>query len=183
MSSGGTTGSASDPATPPLFREVQRFRQWFFWVPVSLVTAIMWWQFAEQVVLGHSRRSDLSPSWVAWALFIAFGLGFPAFALVVRLVTEVRPGMLSVRLIPFRAKRILFQEILGAEARRYSPLREFGGWGIRIGRDGRAYTAYGNQAVQLTLAGGGRVLIGTQHSDELLAALRLAGMIAQPPRS
>ena len=178
MSSGGVTGGASDPSTPPLFREVQRFRQWFFWIPVMVVTGIIWWQFAEQVVLGRPQGTDPIPSWVAWVLVIAFGLGFPAFALVVRLVTEVKPGLLSVRLIPFRVNRIRVQEIQSAGARRYSPLREFGGWGIRIGRDGRAYNAYGNRGVQLTLADGSRILIGTQRPEELLAALRLAGAVA-----
>jgi hypothetical protein len=177
MSSGGVTGGASDPSTPPLFREVQRFRQWFFWIPVLVVTGIIWRQFAEQVVLGRVQGNDPIPTWVAWVLVIAFGLGLPVFALVVRLVTEVRPGSLSVRLIPFRAKRVLVQEMRCAGVRRYSPLREFGGWGIRIGRDGRAYSAYGNQGVQLTLAGGSRILIGTQRPEELLAALRLAGAV------
>jgi len=116
MSSRGVPGGAPDPATPPLFREVQRFRQWFFWIPVVMVTGIIWWQSAEQVVLGGLPGNDPVPNWVGGVLVIAFGLGFPGFALVVRLVTEVRPGVLSVRLIPFRTRRILVQEIESAEA-------------------------------------------------------------------
>ena len=54
-------------------------------------------------------------------------------------------------------------------------MKEFGGWGIRVAGDGRAYNAYGNQGVQLILTDGSRILIGTQRPDELLGALRTAG--------
>ena len=54
-------------------------------------------------------------------------------------------------------------------------MREFGGWGIRVSRNGRAYNASGNTGVQLVLADGSHILIGTQRAEELLAALRAAG--------
>ena len=173
---GGEKGTgAADMAGPLLFREVQRFRQWFFWVPVLIVTGVIWWQFAEQVILGHPQGTRPVPNSLAWVLAIVFGLGFPAFVVVARLITEVRPGQLSVGLAPFRFKRISLQEIDSAEVREYSAMREFGGWGIRFSRYGRAYNAYGNRGVQLVLEGGSRILIGTQRPAELLAALRLAG--------
>jgi hypothetical protein len=62
-----------------------------------------------------------------------------------------------------------------AEVREYSALREFGGWGIRVGRSGKAYSAYGTQGVQLWLKDDSRILIGSQRTEELAAALRLAG--------
>lgn len=175
MNMSDNTGIAVDAATPPLFREIQRFRQWFFWVPILVVTGVVWWQFVQQVILDHPQGTQPIPDWVAWILAIVFGLGFPAFALVVRLITEVRPGLLSVRLVPFGSKRIPMRGIKSAQAREYSPMREFGGWGIRISRDGRAYNAYGKTGVQLVLTDESRMLIGTQQPEELLAALRVAG--------
>ena len=91
------------------------------------------------------------------------------------MVTEVRPGVLWVRFVPLRGRRIPLKEIEDAQPREYSPMKEFGGWGMRVGADGRAYNAYGKQGVQLTLTDGSRVLIGTQKPDELLDALRAAG--------
>lgn len=171
---GGASGVA-DTGAPPLFREAQRFRQWFFWIPIAVVTGVVWWQFVEQIVLGHPQGTNPIPNWLASILLIVFGLGFPAFAAIVRLVTEVRPGVLSVRLVPFRTKRYPVQELSSATAREYSPMREFGGWGMRVGREGRAFNAYGNTGVQLVLTDGSRILIGTQRAEELVAALRLAG--------
>ncbi len=34
-------------------------------------------------------------------------------------------------------------------ARKYRPIREYGGWGIRYGWNGRAYSTSGNEGVQL----------------------------------
>jgi hypothetical protein len=175
MSGGEKAGATVDMATPPLFREVQRFRVWFFWMPLLVVTGVVWWQFGEQVILGHPQGTRPIPDWTAWVLALVFGLGFPAFALMVRLVTEVRPGLLLVRLAPFRFKRIPLREVDSAQAREYSAMREFGGWGIRYSRNGKAYNAYGNTGVQLVLADGSRILVGTQRAAELLSALHSAG--------
>ncbi len=155
-----------------LFHESQRFRHWFFWVPVLIATGVIWWQFGQQILLGHPQGSEPIPDWLAWALTIVFGIGIPVFAVIMRLVTEVGPGLLTVRFVPFRSRRIPLRDIAAAETREYSPMKEFGGWGVRTGTDGRAYNAFGNRGVQLTLTDGSRILIGTQRPDELLSALR-----------
>ncbi|MCE5252662.1 MAG: DUF6141 family protein [Actinomycetia bacterium] len=170
-------GGDAGPSPVPLFREAQRFRQWFFYVPVAIVTAVVWWQFIQQIGLGRPVGEEPLPDWLAWTLTIIFGLGFPAFAALVRLITEVTPGELSIRLYPFRATRIPLVEVGHAECREYSPMREYGGWGIRVGRlSGRAYNASGNQGVQLIMRDGRRILVGSQRPEQLLAALRAAGL-------
>jgi hypothetical protein len=174
MQERGSTGA--DQAAPPLFREAQRFRMWMFWVPIAIVTFVIWWQFTEQIIRSNPQGSQPIPDWAAWVLAIVFGLGFPAFAVVVRVFTEVRPGWLSVGLYPFSTACIDLAEIENAEVREYSAMREFGGWGIRTGRSGKCYSAYGTQGVQLWLKGDKRILIGTQKVDELAAALRTAGV-------
>ena len=177
ISGNGGLGDGVTGAMPPLFREVQRFKQWFFYVPIAIVTGIVWWQFVQQILFGRPVGDNPAPDWLAWVLTIVFGLGFPLFAVTVRMVTEVRPGELSVRLYPFRPAVIALTQVASAEWREYSPMREYGGWGIRVGRhSGKAYNASGNQGVQLVLKDGRRVLIGTQSPEQLLSALRTAGV-------
>jgi Family of unknown function (DUF6141) len=171
----GGSGDA-DEAAQPLFREVQRFRMWMFWLPIIIVTFVVWWQFTEQIIRSNPQGSEPIPDWAAWALTIVFGLGFPAFALTVRLITQVARGWLIVRLYPFKSTRIDLAQITEAEVREYAAIREYGGWGVRVGPTGKAYTAFGNQGVQLWLTDGRRILIGTQRIEELGAALRLAGV-------
>jgi hypothetical protein len=168
--------ASADHAAPPLFREAQRFRVWIFWVPIAIVTIVVWWQFFEQVVRNNPQGTQPLPDWAAWALAIVFGLGFPAFALAVRLMTEVYPGELVVRVFPFPRTRIALGEVREAEVREYVALREFGGWGVRTGPSGKAYAAFGNEGVQLWFKDEKRILIGSQRARELAAAMRAAGV-------
>lgn len=94
---------------------------------------------------------------------------------LLRLETRVEDGVLSVRLTPFRPRRIALSDVVRAEVRTYHPIREYGGWGIRWGRGGMAYNARGNQGVQLELKDGRCVLIGSQEPERLLAAVRAGG--------
>lgn len=168
--------AGAEQAASPLFQEAQRFRMWMFWVPIAIVTFVVWWQFTEQIIRSNPQGSQPVPDWAAWVLAIVFGLGFPAFAFVVRLITEVHSGELTVRVFPFRATRIPLADVREAEVRDYSAQREFGGWGVRTGQSGKAYSAYGNQGVQLWLKGDKRILIGSQTAGDLAAALRAAGV-------
>lgn len=162
--------------TPPLFREVQRFRQWVFVIPVVAVAVIVWYAFVQQVILGHPQGEAPIPDWLAWVFAILFGLGLPVLASMIRLITEVRPGSVRVRVAPFRTVTIRVDTVSKAAVRKYSALKEYGGWGVRSSRsNGRAYNAYGDQGVQLIIGDGDLVLIGSQRPEELLAAIRMAG--------
>lgn len=88
-----------------------------------------------------------------------------------RLITEVRNDGLYVRLIPFNFRRIPFEDIASATVRRYRPILEYGGWGIRYGPKGMAYNASGDRGVQLVLHNGQHILIGSQQPEELLIAI------------
>src|SRR5579872_285833 len=79
----------------------------------------------------------------------------------VRLVTELDPERLSVAMRGlWRRTRVPVAEIRSATAVRYDPVAEYGGYGIRSGPRGRAYIASGNQAVQLELRDGRKILVG-----------------------
>ena len=56
----------------------------------------------------------------------------------------------------------------------FSPLRDFGGWGWRLGRDGRrCYNTHGDQGVELMIGGRGYV-VGVDDPEQLSAALETA---------
>src|SRR3990167_2119330 len=83
------------------------------------------------------------------------------------LSTDVTEEGVIVRGMLFINRLIRFADIASAEARRYKPIMEYGGWGYRIGPNGKAYNGEGDEGVQLALRDGGRVLIGSQRSNEL----------------
>jgi hypothetical protein len=50
-------------------------------------------------------------------------------------------------------------------------LRDYGGYGIRTGRFGKAYVANGQRGVRLKLTDGTTLVLGSQKSDELVRIL------------
>lgn len=168
--------SEPEAGASTLFREVQRYTNWIFWVVVIGVTVLSWSLFIQQIALHRPMGTKGSPAWVAIIQLVIFGLGIPAFGATVRLITEVTPDTLRVRLAPFRGRQIPLDTIASAFPREYSPMREYGGWGVRVSAEGRAYNATGNKGVQLVLKDGSRILIGSQQPEALAAALRAAGV-------
>jgi hypothetical protein len=178
------TSSLPEATLPPLFREVQRIQPVIFWLPIMIATGAVWYEFFQQVVLGHQGAAKSMPNWLAWVFLVVFGLGLPALGLVVRMITEIRPGELWVRVAPSRGVHVPVQVIGSATVREYSPIREYGGWGARMSRrNGRAYNARGYRGVQLVLQDGDGIMVGSQRADELLAALRSAGATLEPVQS
>lgn len=73
-------------------------------------------------------------------------------------------------------KQFAYEEIVGAEAVTYSPLREFGGWGIRIGPGKkRAWTTRGNRALVLHLTDDTRFYLSSEKPERLLISIQAAG--------
>jgi hypothetical protein len=92
--------------------------------------------------------------------------------------TELR---LTIGYTPFIAKTVEFDDIVSMEPVRYSPLREFGGWGIRRSFKGgkRAWTMSGNRALVLTLPGGTRFYVGSSDPVRLESRIRLGADIPE----
>ena len=161
------------------FREVQGFRQWWLWV-LLLVTALgtvglFGYGISVQVIQGtpwgDNPMSDggLIVTAVATTLLT---VGMAALLLSARLITEVHSDGLHIRFFPLRWKVIPYETIASYQARTYHPIREYGGWGIRWGREGKAYIVGGNEGLQLLLNDGRKVLVGSQRAQELEAAVR-----------
>ena len=164
-----------------LFSEEQRFRQRWLWVllivAVAPIPPVFWYGVLRQVVGGHpwgSRPMSDAGLLTLAVLDTLFTVGLLALYWTARLVTIVQSDGLLVRFRPFhlRPRRIDLSDVVSVEAVTYSPLRQYGGWGIRFGLGGRAYNVSGNRGVRLTRRSGRRLLIGSQRPDELAAAVR-----------
>jgi hypothetical protein len=114
----------------------------------------------------------------AWIWLVALVAGIGIFIPIgAHLNVDVTGPALHVQLWPFHLTapvEIRVDDIESAEARTYSPIREYGGWGLRSGRSGQAYNSHGDRGVQLVMKNGQRILIGSQRPDELVDAIRLS---------
>jgi hypothetical protein len=82
---------------------------------------------------------------------------------------------ITVRYYPLMSREIPLLDIDHFEARQYSALKEYGGWGIRGGSQKKAYNVYGNEGVELTLRDGSKIMIGSQRAEALEGILRSTG--------
>ncbi len=155
------------------YREVQWMRRvWWVMLLIRGITVLMWYSFVQQIILARPFGSNPGPDWSVWLLWVVFGIGFPAIFLVMRLVVEVRADHVTIRYFPILRRRIPLKDIERVEARKYSPIAEYGGWGIRGWYRGRiSYSVSGNRGVELVLTGGRRVMIGSRRADDLAEAI------------
>lgn len=155
------------------FREVQRFTQWWVWLIVLGIAALMWYGFVEQIVFGRPFGDNPAPDWMVIVFLALFGIGLPWLFIVAALKTEVRADALYVRFIPFHPRwlRVAPESIRSAIAGTYNPLTDYGGWGIKQGRGGKVYNTSGNQGVQLALSDGSKLMIGSQRAVDLATAI------------
>ena len=159
-----------------LYREVQHFRQVWLWLLLLCLAGVAIYAVVEQLILDKPFGSNPASDTVLIIIVVIFGFGFPIFFYFMNLTTEVRSDGLYYRFFPFHLSfhKIPLEDLKTYEVRTYSALREYGGWGIRWGLNGKAYNVGGNRGVQLELSNGELILIGSRKPDEFAEALALA---------
>ena len=160
----------------PLYREVQQFRQLWLWALLIIIALIPIWGVVQQLFMGKPFGNNPAPDAVLIVLLVVISFGLPYAFYKLNLTTEVHGDGIYYRFFPFHLSfhRIRLEDLAGYEARTYSALKDYGGWGIRYGRGGRAYNVYGNRGVQLEFANGDKLLLGSQKPEELASAINRA---------
>ncbi len=152
------------------FFEEQKFTQIWLRVILALVTVIA---VAFLLLVLFEIKAGL---WNAiWPVLIVLCVTLP-FRLM-KLSTTVSPDSIGYRFFPFhmKFKYIKKSDIQSVTVGKYSPLKDYGGWGIRLGRKGWAYTIKGSEGISIFLKKGKQILIGTSKPQEADRILRDLG--------
>jgi len=159
-----------------LFREDQKFNQIWVLIVVFIPVVLAWYAAIQQLFLDKPFGTNPAPDSVLWIIWAVFGIAFPLFFFSVKLSTEVRHDGIYIRFFPFHRefRTLPFEAIKKYEVRDYSPFREYGGYGIRYGRSGKAYNVSGKRGIQLELVSGRKILIGSKKPENLAEAIRTA---------
>jgi hypothetical protein len=154
------------------YREEQRLNQPWVKVLMGGVAVAAWAGVGLQLSLTGSFGNNLT-TWSMIAIGVIAGGVLPLWVLSVRLVVEVRPERLVYKYVGLHRSwhEISWDEVAHFYGRRYKPIREYGGWGIRFNKEGKAYNAKGEHGVQLVMRDGGKVLFGSQEPERLVAAI------------
>lgn len=157
-----------------LFTEDQRFKQWWLWLIILGLNGFFLFLAYQQLILkkqvGDRPMSD-SGLLIAASIILLVTL----MLFYTRLSTRIKKDGIYVKFFPFHFtyKYYSWEMIAKAYVRTYSPLGEYGGWGLRysLSGNGMAYNVSGNKGLQLELNTGKKILIGTDKPVELEAAL------------
>lgn len=155
-----------------LFTETQRFRQTWLWGLLLGSLAVTTWGVIQQVILGIPWGTRPAPDWVLvliWMVMVLINWGMAIARLDIVLSTQ----SVYFRFFPFHQtkREIAWADVLYVGRRRYAPIREFGGYGIRWGAGGKAFNTGGNQGLQLVLKNRKRLLLGIRNTEGLDTAL------------
>ena len=126
-------------------------------VPLAMIAvAVLMWFIQPWFVLLY----------VAIALAISL-LNGGMRTIVTREMVTVRLGLFGIRVLKIKTSEIAASEIL-----EFSPIKDFGGYGIRFNRKMYAYFLKGNRGIKITLDHGMQYLIGADRPEQLLAVIK-----------
>lgn len=159
-----------------VFKEVQKQTQKWIWFLLVIIGATLIFGSIQQIVFNRPFGTHPAPDWVFIPLF---GLLSLLYCLVLgsRLHTEISREGILFQYKPFhrKAKIIRWDQVNDCYIRIYSPIKEYGGWGLRTGfnaKNGKAYNVSGNIGIQLELKDGKKILIGTKKGKEAERSLK-----------
>ena len=142
-----------------IFEENQKFTQWWLWIILLSFPIISVGPFDDNEINIY---------------YVLIGLLILCFFFLLQLRVKVSAEGLHYQFFPFHIKShtIKLEDIEKFKAMEYSPLKEYGGWGIKYGFKGKAYNVSGNKGVKIFLKNGLNIMFGSQKYNELAKALR-----------
>jgi len=138
--------------------EHQKFSKWISSISLGLVI------FFGYLLIKTYDTSTFLGMLIAESISVLIFILF----LIAKLITQIDKDGITIKFIPFHLRQIKYNwiDIESCEIRKYNPILEFGGWGVRHGFKGKAYNVKGNKGIQLQLKNGNRIMIGTQNPTE-----------------
>ena len=143
-----------------VFKETQVFKQWWLWailVSSLFVTLIPFFNIKGE--FGTNKWNFLG-SVIVLLVIVLF--------MVLKLETKIDRNGITAEFTPFRIfrRKYHWNEISKCYVRKYSPISEYGGWGVRGFGTAKAYNVSGNKGIQIVTKNGDKFLIGTNKPED-----------------
>lgn len=125
-----------------IFKETQRFTQWWLWLLLFGVLTVVLWPLLGQEAIDPTELRG-----------IGIGLVTVLLAMVLlysmKLETRIGNGRLQYRFTPFfwRWRTYDWGDIQSMELKTFDSLKDYGGWGIRTNFEHWLYNVRGNRGL------------------------------------
>ncbi|MEY5046824.1 MAG: hypothetical protein RLZZ175_183 [Bacteroidota bacterium] len=154
-----------------IFVEKQNYRKWWVILLIILANSVYIYFLFKIDFIGDLKKEKLGLVF-SWSIFILVSLLF----YFIKLETKYDEKGIHYKMTPFhfKYKFIAWEDIQTYEIKKYNPLLDYGGWGIKQSMTGKgiAYNIVGNLGLYLILKDNQKILIGTQKAEELKSFLK-----------
>lgn len=142
-------------------------------IPVVIAPTLIIWlivllQSISDKPLGNRPLSD-SELWIGGILL---GIVLPLLILTVRGKITVNEESLTLSLSPFFRKKVKLSDIADIDEIASNPLRDLQNWGVKYRHGTWRFVLQGDQALELILVNGQKIVMTCVHREELLEALQ-----------
>jgi hypothetical protein len=153
-----------------VFIEEQRFTQWWLYIIMIIPLFVVIFPF----IFNHEEMNNNKEAILGISISLLIMIAIIGLVLFIRLKTKIDEQGIYYQFFPlnFNQKFISWNDISKCYVRKYKPILEYGGWGIKSriffrNSNGVAYNIKGNIGLQLKLKNGKKILIGTQKMNEV----------------
>ncbi len=145
--------------------EKQKFKNPYIWTIMILLNCYIIYGLISQVFLDKPFGNNPLPDIILIAVFIiTFSILFLLYILFLEITID--NNEINIQFFPFLKKQFSFGDIKKIDIVKYNPLKDYGGWGIRYGKNGKAYTIGGNSGLRMILLNNKEYLIGINNPEK-----------------
>ena len=151
-----------------IFKEEQTYRGTWLMYLILIIELPLLIVVATIVLTSESQDAI----WIIPVIFLTMGTIF-LFLMSIKLETRIDPYSIKYRYFPYipKWKVISKEEVKSIEVISYSPITDYGGWGIKGNRTTKAYSVLGDQGLLIDVGQKKKIMIGTQKALELSSFL------------
>ena len=147
--------------TEIIYQEKSSMKLWaFILIPILLVVVLL------DVLINNSPKFTQDPE-AQWTIIIPILVFLLLF--FIKLEWKFTESDFRYRFFPFIIKEriIPYSDIQAISVMKINPLFEFGGWGLRRGKLGKAYTTDGNLIIHIELKSGQKLNFTVKNNVEV----------------
>ena len=146
----------------PQYSEKSGFPSWVFWPIASIPLSIYLYE-----KIAHPADSEPF-DWFGLVILAIVGL----FIFAIKLHVTINTEGITYKYPPFhiKPKQMPWANIESAELMKINPLKEFGGWGLRYGKLGAAYTTRGRYILHIVQKKGKPINLTIAQPEKFIAA-------------
>ena len=153
--------------TEIIYQEKSSMKLWaFILIPILSVVVLL------DVLINNSPKFTQDPE-AQWTIIIPILVFLLLF--FIKLEWEFTESDFRYRFFPFIIKEriIQYSDIQNMSVMKINPLFEFGGWGLRRGKLGKAYTTDGNLIIHIELKSGQKLNFTVKNNVEVERVIQL----------